>query len=118
MANPPHKPTDEQRKSVKAMSAYGIPQDDISKAVGITAKTLRKAYRDELDLGHISANSAVVGALYKNALGGNVTAQIFWLKARMGWSDRGPAAETEGAEDFAKAVQGILGKMDDADGIG
>ena len=53
MANPPHKPTDDQRKSVKAMSAYGIPQDDISKAVGITAKTLRKAYRDELDLGHI-----------------------------------------------------------------
>ena len=35
MPQPAHKPTTDQRRMVEAMSAYGIPQDDISAVVGI-----------------------------------------------------------------------------------
>jgi len=113
MATPAHQPTEESRKSVKAMSAYGIPQDDISEAVGITGKTLRKHYRDELRGGMIRANAAVAGALYKMAIDGNVTAAIYWTKARMGWSDRGPQShEGDSPDEVAKAIHATLTKME------
>ena len=119
MATPAHKPTEESRKSVKAMSAYGIPHDDISIAVGITGKTLRKYYRDELRGGAIRANAAVAGALFKEAIGGNVTVQIFWTKARMGWSDRGPQShEGDNPDEIAKAIHATLTKMEERNGGG
>jgi hypothetical protein len=69
------------------MAAYGIPADDISRVVGIDAKTLRKHYRDELDLGETKANAQIAGFLFNAAKSGNVTAQIFWLKTRARWRE-------------------------------
>jgi hypothetical protein len=69
------------------MAAYGIPEIDISGVVGIDAKTLRKHYRDELDLGETKANAQVAGFLFNSARSGNVTAQIFWLKTRARWRE-------------------------------
>ena len=55
--------------------------------VGIDAKTLRKHYRDELDLGETKANAQIAGFLFNAAKSGNVTAQIFWLKTRARWRE-------------------------------
>ena len=87
-----YEPTPEQRKQVEAMAAYAIPEIDIARVIGIDAKTLRKHFRDELDLGHVKANAQVAGFLFTAAKSGNVTAQIFWLKVRAGWSEFGAAA--------------------------
>lgn len=117
-----HVPTPELRKMVKAMAGYGIPHDDICHVVGAgckTGKTLRRHYREELDTGEVNANAQVVGSLFKQAVGGNVAAAIFWTKARMGWSDRGPQKdEGEDMTDTAKDIHSRLEKMDDVDGIG
>ena len=43
------------------MAAYGIPEIDIAMVVGVDAKTLRKHYRDELDMGETKANAQVAG---------------------------------------------------------
>lgn len=59
------------------MAAYGIPEIDIARVVGVDPKTLRKHYRDELDMGEIKANAQVAGFLFNAARSGNVTAQIF-----------------------------------------
>lgn len=88
---PAHEPTEKSRKQVETMAGYGIPSDDIAAAIGVSAPTLRKYYRAELDVGHVKANTAVVQSLYKKALGDGpaaVTAAIFWLKCRCKWSDR------------------------------
>jgi hypothetical protein len=77
-----HQPDPTQRKQVETLAAYGIPEEDISRVVAIDPKTLRKHYRDELDLGATKANAQVAGFLFTAAKGGNVTAQIFWLKTR------------------------------------
>jgi hypothetical protein len=69
------------------MSAYGIPEIDIARVIGIDPKTLRKCYRQELDLGTTKANAQVAGFLFNSAKGGNVTAQIFWLKTRGCWKE-------------------------------
>jgi hypothetical protein len=69
------------------MTAYGIPEHDIARVVGIDPKTLRKHYRDELDMGETKANAQIAGFLFNAAKSGNVTAQIFWLKTRARWRE-------------------------------
>src|SRR5215217_3579360 len=82
-----HKPDPAQRRRVEAMAAYGIPEIDIARVVGVDPKTLRKHYRDELDMGETKANAQVAGFLFNSARSGNVTAQIFWLKTRARWRE-------------------------------
>ena len=82
-----HQPDPSQRRQVEALAAYGIPETEISRVVGIDPKTLRKHYRDELDLGETKANAQVAGFLFNSAKSGNVTAQIFWLKTRARWRE-------------------------------
>ena len=89
--NAKHLPTTGRRRQVETMSAYGIPHDDIARAIGITAPTLRKYYREQLDLGRIKATVQVAGFLFNAAKNGNVSACIFWLKTRAGWSEYAPA---------------------------
>lgn len=82
-----HKPDPSQRRQVEAMAAYGIPEPDIARVTGVDPKTLRKYYREELDLGEAKANAQVAGFLFSAAKNGNVTAQIFWLKTRAKWRE-------------------------------
>ena len=87
---PSHEPTESTRKQVESMAGYGIPEADIALSLEISAPTLRKHYRRELDMGHIKANSAIAQSLFKKATGDGsqaVTAAIFWAKTRMGWKE-------------------------------
>jgi hypothetical protein len=82
-------PTDEQRRTVKAMSGFGVPQPDIAVHLGIDPKTLRKHFREELDRGSIEATTKVAQSLFNMATqGNNVAAAIFWMKARAGWREK------------------------------
>ena len=78
---------DAMREQVRVLAARGVPQDDIAKIVGCDPKTLRKYLRGELDRGMAEANSRVIGALFDNAISGNIAAQIFWAKTRAGWRE-------------------------------
>ena len=69
-------------------SVRGTPQEDIAKLIGCDAKTLRKHFRKELDLGMAEANAAMCGYLFAAAAAGNVAAQIFWMKTRMHLRER------------------------------
>ena len=71
-----HDPTDGNRAMVKTMAA-----------VEISADTLTKYYRKELDDGRIDANAAIARSLFDTARSGNLTAQMFWLKTRAGWKE-------------------------------
>jgi hypothetical protein len=85
-----HKPDPTSRRQVEAMTAYGVPEADIARVIGIDPKTLRKHYRQELDVGATKANSRIAESLYRKALGDgpqSVTAAIFWLKTRAGWKE-------------------------------
>ena len=56
MPYPAFSPTDEQRRMVRAMAGYGVPQDDIATVVRCSSRTLRKHFRAELDVAEIEAN--------------------------------------------------------------
>jgi hypothetical protein len=50
MPRPRLNPTEEQRKWVKSLAAYGVRQSDIARMINIRSpKTLRKYFRQELD---------------------------------------------------------------------
>lgn len=87
---PPHKPTAENLRLCQTLSGYGVPQEEISRQIGIDLKTLRLHYRNELDAGVAQANAKVAEGLYKKALSDGpqaTSAAIFWLKTRAGWKE-------------------------------
>ena len=91
MGRPKYEPADKERAQVRTLTAMGIPHVDIARIVGITAPTLRKYFRRELDTGQAEANAKVAQSLFRQATdpkSPNVAAAIFWMKARAGWSDR------------------------------
>jgi hypothetical protein len=75
------------REKVRHLAGIGVRQDDIAKIIGCAPKTLRKRCRDDLDRGVAEANAMVSGYLFAAAKGGNVPAQIFWLKTRAQWRE-------------------------------
>lgn len=108
MAQKPHIPTDAVRKQVEAMAAYGIPEWDIARVLGITIPTLRKYYRFELDTGGVKANAQVAKNLFRIATGQGreaVVAAIFWLKTRARWA---------AAPEVASDVEAAIGKKEQA----
>src|SRR5215471_8754424 len=85
--------TDATRDKVRYLAGVGVPQDDIAKIIGCTAKTLRKRFRDELDRGVAEANATISGFLFAAAKAGNITAMIFWLKTRAHWREQATAKD-------------------------
>jgi hypothetical protein len=84
---PPHKPTKDTQEQVKRLSALGCPHEDIATRLKISADTLVKHYKEELDEGRIDANAAIAGTLFSQAKKGNTAAAIFWLKTRARWKE-------------------------------
>lgn len=104
MSRTPHQVTPETAAQVEALAGYGVRQDEIAAYLGIDPKTLRKHYREQLDKGEIRANVDVARALHKQATEGNVTAAIFWLKARAGWRDRPQQVVVDVDEDGSSSM--------------
>jgi hypothetical protein len=82
-----HKPTDTTKEQVQMLATIGTPQEVIARVIGIDRGTLAKHYADELELSKSKADARVALSLYQNAINGNVAAQIFWCKTRLGWKE-------------------------------
>lgn len=90
MSRPRFIPSESQRQTVRSMAAYGITQEEIARCLGVTAKTLRRHFREELDRAATDANAQVAQTLFKMAKSGKCpAATIFWLKCRARWRERG-----------------------------
>lgn len=99
-----HQPTDESRKLVETSSGLGLPHESIAALLGIDDKTLRKYYREELDIGKAKAHGQIAKTLYQKALAGDTTSLIWWTKSQMRWSET-VKQEVTGAD--GEPLQGI-----------
>ena len=70
------------------LAGYSVPKEQIALLIGVNTDTLEKYYGDEMKKGVANTNRKVVRALLQNALKGDTTAQIWWTKARLGWSEK------------------------------
>ena len=103
---------------MKALSGYGVPQEDIAIHMDMDAKTLRKHYRRELDRGTIEANAKVAQTLFTMAtVDKNVAAAIFWMKARGGWREKPLPDEETRDEKMTVVIHRFVALRDEVDGI-
>jgi hypothetical protein len=116
------RPTEEQRRTVRAMSGFGIPQEQIATLLEVEPKTLRKHFRRELDRGSVEATAKVAQSLFRMATeGNNVAAAIFWMKARAGWREKQEVrVEVRPTDQLSDAELEAIIRMahDDAEAIG
>jgi hypothetical protein len=80
-------PTDDERKRIRMYAGLGITQEQIGTLIGKSVDTLRTYCKQDLDAGAAEAKAKVGGAIVKAALGGNMTAAIFYAKTQMGWKE-------------------------------
>lgn len=89
---------------VTELASRGLSQEQIAAALGIGARTLqtRKAESAEfaaaIEKGRAEGIEEVANALFTNAKNGNVTAQIFFLKAQAKWKDKPEGSDDDGDE--------------------
>ena len=95
----------------------GACEEEIAARCGVTVARLRRwraenppvdeALRQEKD----AADYQVEAALWKSAVNGSTTAQIYWLKNRRGgsWRDK-PEAEPQGTGSFEEYLAAVTGE--------
>lgn len=92
-----HKPTEDLRAQVFALSSFGVTQEAIGGFVGISDDTLRKFYSKELSRASIDRNAEVAAFLFRSASGSTINegasysdclkAAMFWMKTRGQWRE-------------------------------
>jgi hypothetical protein len=82
-----HTPTTETRAIVERAASIGFREVDIAAVIGVSDRTLRTYYKEELRTGHLKANLAVGGRLFERCMEGDKACLIFWAKTRMGWRE-------------------------------
>jgi hypothetical protein len=84
---PRFKPSESDRKSVQTMAAFAVPEEQIARTIGrrgISPKTLRKCFRQELSTGIALANAKLAQTLFQMATSGEHPAvTIFCAKVRL-----------------------------------
>ena len=96
---PAFEPSEGDRQKVMMLVVCGLKSDKIAAHLGISKPTLYKHFANELDNGSDIANATVAGSLYRSAVDGTVSAQIFWMKTIAKWNDR-----DAGGTGFARTV--------------
>jgi len=97
------------QNQVYELSKVGTRYEDIAFMLGISADTLTKYYKPELEKGRIEANAVIAGTLYEKARQGDTASMMFWLKTRAQWSEKNTTELTGegGAPINIKVVTGI-----------
>ncbi|KZL04552.1 hypothetical protein PsAD2_04635 [Pseudovibrio axinellae] len=113
---PPHMVSDEKRRLVIQLLAFGKTQDEIAAALGITAPTLRKNYFRQLkvkDDARARVEAKLLGKLMDLAEDGKVSA-IREIFSRLESSDRAKLAEAiaNRGKSVPAASQKALGKKE------
>lgn len=93
---------------VEVMAANGLTQQQIADSLGISVSTLygRKRESEEFEeaikRGKAKGVAVVTNELMKQVKRGNVTAMIFFLKARAGWKEKNEVDLTNSDGSFAQ----------------
>lgn len=103
--------------SVEGWAREGLTNEQIARKLGINPDTLYKyqnkysEFADALKKGKEIVDYEVENALLKNALEGNVTAQIYWLNNRKPKHWRNKRENTESNNKEITKVQQLLNKI-------
>jgi hypothetical protein len=96
VGRPPFEITEEVLKEVKTLAGQGLTKEQIARCLGICYDTLNERQKDNSEFseaiksGQAEGVKTIANALFTAGKGGNITAQIFYLKNRSpkDWKDR------------------------------
>ncbi len=94
IGNPAFVATDAMRADVEAWVRAGATGEDIAVLieanhdVACSRATVDRHFKKELATGRAKLKVAIGGSLVKDALSGNMTAKIFWLRTQAKWNTR------------------------------
>lgn len=107
---------------VEELAGLGMTKEEIALSLGVSYNTLNRRAKESEDVemaikrGRASANIKVGGALMKSIEEGNVTAIIFYLKTRAGWTEKqkieAKITEKRNVPQGLSAVYAVLKNMD------
>lgn len=105
-------------EKVEEYAGLGLTREEIALSLGISYSTLNRRIKESEDVdaamkrGRAKANIKVGNALMKAIEGGNVTAIIFYLKARVGWTEKQQIeAEIKSQENVPEGLTAIYAKL-------
>jgi len=101
------KPTwsEDHRRIVAALAGFGALPAEIARILKTTEARVRRDFEREIDTASTEMTAQVATSVFNAARSGNVTAAMFWLRARAGWDD----SANRRARDLAtSATQGEL----------
>ena len=82
--------TSDLLQEIKTLAGYGLPEERIADWIGISPRTLMRRKKDTeavakaVSQGKAVAEASVGRSLYEQAIGGSVSAIIWWEKTRAG----------------------------------
>lgn len=93
---------DIEADKVESFAAQGLTMEQIADCLGIATSTLYKRKKEVAEIseaikrGRSKGIATITNALFQSAKGGNITAQIFYLKNRApnDWKDRSVLDQT------------------------
>jgi hypothetical protein len=83
-----HRPSPETREIVERAVSLGLTEETINSILGLSDRTLRKYYKNQIANGQQRANLAIGRKLYDLCMNGDRSAIFFWLKCRAGWREQ------------------------------
>jgi hypothetical protein len=82
-----HVPNDVSMTLVRNMAMCGYRPEEIASVISLERDTLEKHYKFELYEFPKIATTNVASSLYRKAIGGDIAAQIFWMKTKGKWKE-------------------------------
>jgi len=75
------------RADVRRFAEIGTPYAIIARIMGMSATTLKRRCRAELDARVEVAYARIALTLFETAMNGNTTAMLWWEKTHAGWRE-------------------------------
>ena len=111
---PRYRPSKKDRRIVRYLASYGLPQIQIALIVGRTVDTITKYYSFELKLAEAEKIIRVAEVAYLMAVNGKYPSMtMFYLKTRAQWRETDkPGRDVESIDDRARQIRDTLKQMD------
>ncbi len=88
---PKHEVTEENKRIIKALVAYGVPYAEVATQLQISVDTLSRHYKLELETAKAEAVAKMGEGVYRRGIDGSIQDAHFYLKTqgyKYGWSER------------------------------
>ena len=103
---------------IEELAGLGLTREQIALSLGVSYSTLNRRAKESEEIetamrrGRALANIKVAGELMKAIEAGNVTAIIFYLKARAGWTEKQQIeAEIKSKENVPEGLPALYAKL-------